>query len=68
MIFFGEVQPHHINVKVAGKEDDKVKSMWDHYLHEENLENGDIASDHYHRYEEDIRMMQRVVKIHIDFL
>ena len=41
----------------AWKEDDKVKSMWDHYLHEENLENGDIASDHYHRYEEDIRMM-----------
>ena len=32
--------------------------MWDHYLHEEGLENGDIASDHYHRFEEDIRMMK----------
>lgn len=38
--------------------DDKAESMWDHYLHEANLENGDIASDHYHRYEEDIRMMK----------
>lgn len=37
--------------------DGKVPSMWDHYLHQENLENGDIASDHFHRYEEDIRMM-----------
>lgn len=39
--------------------DDKVESMWDHYLHEENLENGDIASDHYHRFEEDIEMMAK---------
>lgn len=38
--------------------DDKVESMWDRYLHEENLENGDVASDHYHRFEEDIRMMK----------
>lgn len=38
--------------------DEKAPSMWDHYLHEEQLENGDIASDHYHRYEEDIRMMK----------
>lgn len=37
--------------------DDKAPSMWDHYLHIENLENGDVASDHYHRYEEDIKMM-----------
>ena len=36
----------------------KAESMWDHYLHQENLENGDIASDHYHRYEEDIKMMK----------
>ena len=37
--------------------DDKAESMWDRYLHENNLENGDVASDHYHRYKEDIRMM-----------
>ena len=36
----------------------RVPSMWDCYLHEHNLENGDVASDHFHRYEEDIRMMK----------
>lgn len=41
----------------AWDEDGKVESMWDRYLHENGLENGDIASDHYHHYEEDIRMM-----------
>jgi beta-glucosidase/6-phospho-beta-glucosidase/beta-galactosidase len=38
--------------------DEKAESMWDHYLHLHDLENGDVASDHYHRYEEDIRMMK----------
>ena len=42
----------------AWQEDGRVESMWDHYLHENNLENGDVASDHYHRFEEDIRMMK----------
>lgn len=42
----------------AWQEDGKIESMWDSYLHEKQLENGDIASDHYHRYEEDIRMMK----------
>ena len=37
--------------------DEKAESMWDRYLHENGLENGDVASDHYHHYEEDIRMM-----------
>src|SRR5699024_7606057 len=37
--------------------DEKAESMWDYYLHKYDLENADIASDHYHRYEEDIRMM-----------
>lgn len=37
--------------------DDKAPSMWDKYLHDENLENGDVASDFYHHYEEDIRML-----------
>jgi beta-glucosidase len=41
----------------AWKEDGKVESIWDVYLHENNLENGDIASDHYHHVEEDIRML-----------
>ena len=33
--------------------------MWDVYLHEGNYENGDIASDHYHHYKEDIEMMAK---------
>lgn len=40
------------------KEGGRVESMWDKYLHENNLENGDVASDHYHRFREDIRMMK----------
>ena len=37
--------------------DDKAESNWDRYLHENELENGDVASDFYHHYEEDIRML-----------
>lgn len=40
------------------KEGNRQESMWDKYLHENNLENGDVASDHYHRFREDIRMMK----------
>ena len=42
----------------AWNEDGKAESMWDVYLHKNNYENGDVASDHYHRYKEDIRMMK----------
>ena len=42
----------------AWNEDGRVESMWDHYLHKNNLEDGDIASDHYHRYKEDIMYMK----------
>jgi len=38
--------------------DDKIESIWDVYLHENNFENGDISSDHYHHFEEDIKMMK----------
>ena len=33
----------------AWNEDGKAESMWDVYLHKNNYENGDVASDHYHR-------------------
>ncbi len=42
----------------AWNEDGKAVSMWDHYLHFNNLENGDVASDHFHRYKEDIRQLK----------
>ena len=35
--------------------DGKVESMWDRYLHENDLENGDVASDHYHRFDDERR-------------
>ena len=46
------------------QEGGRVESMWDVYLHENHLENGDVASDHYHRFREDIRMMKEGI-IHI---
>lgn len=42
----------------AWQEDNKIESMWDHYLHEENLENGDVASDFYHRVEDDLKQLK----------
>lgn len=42
----------------AWDEDGRVESMWDYYLHKNNLENGDVASDHYHKYKEDIKYMR----------
>lgn len=38
--------------------DGRIESIWDRYLHDNNYENGDIASDHYHRFKEDIKMMK----------
>ena len=42
----------------AWDEDGRVESMWDYYLHENNIENGDVASDHYHKFREDIKYMK----------
>lgn len=42
----------------AWNEDGRTPSLWDVYLHENNLENGDVASDFYHRYREDIALMK----------
>ncbi|MBW6408924.1 glycoside hydrolase family 1 protein [Clostridium weizhouense] len=42
----------------AWNEDGRVESMWDYYLHKNNFESGDMASDHYHRYKEDIKYMK----------
>lgn len=38
--------------------DGRIESIWDKYLHENNYENGDIASDHYHHFKQDIKMMK----------
>ena len=38
-------------VNVGGR----VPSMWDTYLHDGGYETGDVASDFYHHYKEDIK-------------
>lgn len=38
--------------------DGKVELMWDYYLYEVGFENGDVVSDYYYCYEEDIWMMK----------
>ena len=48
----------------AVNEGGRAPSMWDTYLHDGGYETGDVASDFYHHYKEDIKMMLKVVKIH----
>ena len=43
----------------AWKEDGRIASNWDTYLHDNHYENGDVASDFYHHYKEDIAMMKK---------
>ena len=49
-------------VEGAWSEDGKGESVWDRFAHTpgkiKNNENGDVACDHYHRYTEDVRIMQ----------
>lgn len=48
-------------IEGAYKEDGKGESVWDNFSHIEGNtfkgSNGDVAVDHYHRYEEDIALM-----------
>jgi beta-glucosidase len=49
-------------IEGAWDEDGKGLSIWDTYAHTpgkiKNDENGDVANDHYHRYEEDVALMK----------
>ncbi|MCL5025948.1 MAG: GH1 family beta-glucosidase [Chloroflexi bacterium] len=49
-------------IEGAVKEDGRGESIWDRFSHTPgnvlNGDTGDIACDHYHRYPEDIRLMQ----------
>jgi beta-glucosidase len=49
-------------IEGAWDEDGKGVSIWDTYAHTpgaiKNDENGDVANDHYHRYEEDVALMR----------
>jgi beta-glucosidase len=49
-------------IEGAVKEDGRGASIWDSYTHTpgkiRNGDNADVANDHYHRYRDDVRLMQ----------
>ena len=49
-------------IEGAWNEDGKGESIWDRFSHTpgkiKNSDTGDVACDHYHRYTEDVRIMQ----------
>ena len=51
-------------IEGAWNEDGKGESIWDRYAHNpgkiKDGSTGDVACDHYHRYEEDIRIMKEL--------
>ena len=51
-------------IEGAWDEDGKGLSIWDTFAHTpgniRNDENGDVANDHYHRYEEDVALMKSI--------
>jgi beta-glucosidase len=51
-------------IEGAWNEDGKGPSIWDTYDHTpgsiQNDENGDVANDHDHRYQEDVALMQDI--------
>ena len=51
-------------IEGAWDEDGKGVSIWDTYAHTpgniKNDENGDVANDHYHRYQEDVALMKDI--------
>lgn len=51
-------------VEGAWNEDGKGESIWDRYAHTpgnvHNNENGDVACDHYHRWQADIQLMKEL--------
>src|SRR6202043_434901 len=51
-------------IEGAVKEDGRGPSIWDTYTHTpgkiRNGDNADVANDHYHRYRDDIRLMQNI--------
>ncbi|MDO5577504.1 MAG: GH1 family beta-glucosidase, partial [Fibrobacter sp.] len=51
-------------IEGAWNEDGKGLSIWDTFCHKKgnivNDENGDVACDHYHRYNEDVALMKEI--------
>jgi beta-glucosidase len=51
-------------IEGAWNEDGKSESIWDRFSHTpgkiDNADTGDVACDHYHRWAEDIKLMQEI--------
>ena len=62
--FFARAAGQVVEVDGAWNEDGKGVSIWDTFCHAPgriaNGDTGDVAADHYHRYSEDIRLMQEI--------
>jgi beta-glucosidase len=62
--FYWGVATSAYQVEGAWDEDGKGESIWDTYAHTpgkiKNDENGDLANDHYHRYQEDVALMKSI--------
>jgi beta-glucosidase len=62
--FYWGVATSAYQVEGAWNEDGKGPSIWDTYAHMPgniaNGDTGDVANDHYHRYQEDVALMQDI--------
>src|SRR5262245_9854686 len=60
--FFWGTATASYQIEGAWNEDGKGQSIWDTYAHTpgkiKNGDTGDVANDHYHRYKEDVKLMQ----------
>ena len=60
--FFWGTATSSYQIEGAWNEDGKGPSIWDTYAHTpgkiKNGDTGDVANDHYHRYKEDVALMQ----------
>ncbi|MFP4697232.1 MAG: GH1 family beta-glucosidase [Eubacteriales bacterium] len=62
--FIFGVSTSSYQIEGAWNEDGRTPSIWDDFCHKEgNVENGDtgdIACDHYHKYEEDVELLKEL--------
>eukprot|EP00211_Chloroparvula_japonica_P001742 CAMPEP_0119133958 /NCGR_PEP_ID=MMETSP1310-20130426/14756_1 /TAXON_ID=464262 /ORGANISM="Genus nov. species nov., Strain RCC2339" /LENGTH=538 /DNA_ID=CAMNT_0007124693 /DNA_START=78 /DNA_END=1691 /DNA_ORIENTATION=+ len=69
--FIWGVATSSYQIEGAVKEDGRGESIWDTYCrvpgNVENMDNGDVACDHYHRYKEDVALMKSLGLKHYRF-
>jgi beta-glucosidase len=62
--FYWGVATSSYQIEGAWDEDGKGPSIWDTFAHTpgniQNDDNGDVANDHYHRYQEDVALMASI--------